>query len=134
MSTNLPGLTQRLLHSFFVLLLIGLSISVQADTGSASQPAASSQLLADLLENPETRDQLIRELRALATAEEGASDSEQLTLVQQVADTTQAFAQQLTTQILNALDAISTLGQTEWHLLVPHALNFLYVIIATLAS
>lgn len=134
MSTNLPGLTQRLLHSFLVLLLIGLSISVQADTGPASQSTASSQLLADLLENPETRDQLIRELRALATAEDDETATEQLTLVQQVADTTQAFAQQLTTQILNALDAISTLGQTEWHLLVPHALNFLYVIIATLAS
>ncbi|QEW06944.1 mechanosensitive ion channel [Nitrincola iocasae] len=122
--------------AFFLLLIASFSspsFAQEADKATDTQP--SSALLADLLENPETRDQLISELRALADPEKTqAAEEQQTSLVRQIADSTQAFAQQMTQQLLEALEVTSELANSDWHLMVPYALNFLYVIIATLLS
>lgn len=118
---------------FFLLLTASFTSPLYAEDPANQQP--STALLADLLENPETREQLVRELRALADPEKADTvDEQQVTLVRHIADTTQAFAQKMTHQVLEAIEVVTELGSTDWYLIAPHALDFLYVIIATLLS
>lgn len=135
MLTSQSIFTRIFLAFFLLLTAIFSSISFAQNVNESSESQPSSALLADLLENSETRDQLISELRALAEPEKTAATEEpQTSLVRQIADSTQAFAQQMTQQVLEAIDVINELSSTDWHMLVPHALNFLYIIIATLIS
>ena len=131
---TIQSILTRISLTFFLLLITSSLSPLYAEDTANSQP--STALLADLLENPQTREQLVRELRALAADPEQADalQEEQVSLVRQVADTTQAFAQQMTQQVVQAFEVAAELGSSDWHLMVPHAINFLYVIIATLIS
>ncbi|MCD8513575.1 MAG: hypothetical protein LRY63_09735 [Nitrincola sp.] len=122
----------RFLSLFCILLLILISFNTTA-LASTESPS-SSQILADLLENPETREQLIRELRATVAPTE--ADQVDITdgLVAQIAGASQQFAQQLTEQIVHSAEAVTSLSQTNWQELTPFALELFYIIAATLGA
>lgn len=118
------------------LFLTSFSMHLIADTEN-SRSQSSSQMLADLLDNPETREQLILELRSIAVEETStinAQDVAQESFVSQIAEATQDFAQQLTAQVVVAADAASSLGSVDWSHLAPLALDLVFVIIATLVA
>ncbi|WP_144244232.1 hypothetical protein [Nitrincola sp. A-D6] len=105
----------RIFLVYFLLLIAGFTAPVFAqeasDTTDSANSPPSSTLLADLLENPETRDQLISELRSLANPENAeAAEASQASLIRQIADTTQAFAQQMTQQMLEPLQSSPNWG------------------------
>lgn len=92
--------------------ITGASTATEAPAESSASTAASSAQLADLLENEETRQQLIDQLRKqtveepveVSTTEESEVDN---SLPRRVADTTQAFL----TKVIDDLDtAAETLG------------------------
>lgn len=122
----------RFLSLFCILLLTLISFNTTA-LASTESPS-SSQILADLLENPETREQLIRELRATVAPTE--ADQVDITdgLVAQIAGASQQFAQQLTEQIVHSAEAVTSLSQTNWQELTPFALELFYIIAATLGA
>lgn len=102
------------------------------------QQQTPRQVLADLLEDEESRNRLIDELRQAAT-EEGAEPAatEPVTFSRMLADSTQGIAQNLVAQFGDALDAISAVsaGETglDYAVLATNALNLALVIVATLA-
>lgn len=135
LDTMLGFLTRNTRLFWLLLLLISvctLPMSATADTSNST--LTSSQVLADLLENPDTREQLINELRSISTAEHAELDEAKESIVGQIAEATQEFAQQLTAQIVVAAEAASHLGDTDWQQLAPLALDLLFVVIATLGT
>ncbi len=123
------------LHYIFLIVFLSL-FSIQLAIADSNSPS-SSQLLADLLENPDTRQQLIDELRASSVnpeIEESEIAVAQPGMIAQVAEATQSFAQELIEQIVFASEAVSLVSQADWTSLTPLALELLYVVIASLAS
>ncbi|MDT8309843.1 MAG: mechanosensitive ion channel [Methylophaga sp.] len=110
----------------------------------STETKPSYETLADVLENPESRQQLIEELRSMsgktdaegsdaashASAEQGAS------FARQIANTTQQVAQDLVSTISNSFQAVSKVGSTEsqrdWSQLMTDLLHLLVVIAATI--
>lgn len=134
-------LTSKLKNSFLYLtFLFTLLLSVYSVAESESPAPTSSQILADLLENPETRQQLIDELRS-ASAGAGATETSaaqatgtQDSLVAQIAEATQDFAQQLTSQVVFAAEAASGISSVDWQALAPLAMELALVILAAFVS
>jgi small-conductance mechanosensitive channel len=129
-------LTSKLKTSILYLtVLIFTLLSTYSVAESAHQTPSTSQLLADMLENPETRQQLISELRSVTNvAEETEERLDQESLVTQIAEATQEFAQQLTSQVVFAAEAASDLGKLDWQVLAPQGLELLFVVLAAFIS
>ncbi len=129
-------LTRKFKISFFYFaILITLLFSPYSFAESTNPTPSTSQILADMLENPETRQQLIDELRSASTATEAVEGSTaEDSLVAQIAEATQDFAQQLTSQVVFAAEAASGLKTVDWQALAPLALELVFVILAAFVS
>ncbi|MBB3230469.1 mechanosensitive ion channel domain-containing protein [Halomonas stenophila] len=93
-----------------ILMLAPLPAMAQATDGGGQAPANAT--LANLLENPETRQQLIDQLRGAASesgAEAAASEAASPSLPRQLAETTSRIVGELGSQLGQVLDAVSGL-------------------------
>nr|WP_183383357.1 mechanosensitive ion channel domain-containing protein [Halomonas stenophila] len=91
-------------------MLAPLPAMAQATDGGGQAPANAT--LANLLENPETRQQLIDQLRGAASesgAEAAASEAASPSLPRQLAETTSRIVGELGSQLGQVLDAVSGL-------------------------
>ncbi|HET8807424.1 MAG TPA: mechanosensitive ion channel protein MscS, partial [Methylophaga sp.] len=118
----------------------------QADVAPADNTEShpSYEALADVLENPESRQQLIDELRSMSgktdaegrDAKSDESVEEGSSFARQIADKTQQVAQDLVSTISNSFEAVSKIGSTEsqrdWAQLVTDLVHLLVVIAATI--
>ncbi|WP_223302720.1 mechanosensitive ion channel domain-containing protein [Halotalea alkalilenta] len=123
----------RLIGVAYVLIwmlffLASGSVQAQQQQQGSEQSQASYSALADLLENPQTRDQLIQQLRSLAApeggqqgAQEEAADDqtpldgldESQSVGGQIADATQRFAQGLAADFGEAIRTLRELGSGQ---------------------
>ncbi|MDX1572756.1 MAG: mechanosensitive ion channel [Methylophaga sp.] len=142
--TAKPVFFAVLITFFFALTSIVQAGQTAVTAPDSSESKPSYETLADVLENPESRQQLIDELRSMsgktdtedsdagpdAVAEEGSS------FAGQIADKTQQVAQDLVATISNSFEAVSNIGSTEsqrdWSQLLTDLLNLLVVIAATI--
>ncbi|AFJ01823.1 Potassium efflux system KefA protein / Small-conductance mechanosensitive channel [Methylophaga frappieri] len=106
------------------------------EAASGSESKLSSELLADMLENPETRQQLIDELRQQSADTPAMSEAEaeqSPSFARQIADDTQKVAQDLVSTIGRSVQAVSTLGSEQsshtWSTMLTD-LGYLFVVIA----
>ena len=118
-----PHAVLGLLLKLFLLLSFALFMvfSVQAQQTATEAPASGTSLtqLADLLENEQTRNQLIEQLRAqvpenpgkasLLSAVEGMDDS----LPRKVADSTQVFLTKVLNDLGHTADAVGAIARGE---------------------
>lgn len=135
------ALLLALLFAFSSLAQAGATAAASADS-SDSKP--SYETLADVLENPESRQQLIDELRAMSgEAETEASDAgadkateESASFARQIADKTQQVAQDLVATVSSSFQAVGKVGATDstrdWAKLITDLLHLLVVIAATI--
>ncbi|RTR05712.1 mechanosensitive channel protein [Halomonas nitroreducens] len=120
-------------------MLATLPAMAQPSGGGGQAPANAT--LADLLENPETRQQLIDQLRGAASesgAEQAATESPSLSLPRQLAETTSRIAGELGSQLGQVLDAVTGLfagppGTFDLAAFTSAAINLGLVILATVA-
>lgn len=133
---------------------ISLIITANVQAGAASESSAYSHgapydVLADLLENDEARQQLIEDLRTRSQSEPGTeetpadhtasqvtSDDESRTFARQVADNTQQVAQELVTTLTESFQLLGALGSGEstsdWGAINTELTQLLLVVAATL--
>ncbi|MCH8550470.1 MAG: mechanosensitive ion channel [Natronospirillum sp.] len=121
--------------SILASLILGLFLLTLPAAGSEHPPR---ELLADLLEDEETRARLIESLRSAAVDDGLAEPEEQApTFSRVLANTTQGVAQNLVGQFGEALEALEALGSEEtgpdYAALTANAINLLVVIVGTLA-
>lgn len=115
----------RVARSLLLILImciaqVLLGPALAQEQGPAEQ--APYATLADVLEDEQARERLIRELRQLAATEEDAAQphdevtpsprGEPLSYVRQIADSTQAFAQNLVAELTSGIAAITQLRST----------------------
>ncbi|MDN3556097.1 mechanosensitive channel protein [Halomonas maura] len=120
-------------------MLAALPAMAQSTDGEGQAPANAT--LANLLENPETRQQLIDQLRGAASesgAEQAASEAASPSLPRQLAETTSRIVGELGSQLGRVLDAVSGLfeappGAFDLSAFTSAAINLGLVILATLA-
>lgn len=138
---------------FFLIFFLGLFIaSAQAGgTGTADSSAGEApyNVLADLLENEDSRQQLIDDLRQRsgdetsaesAPADEAAqadsTEPEDQTFARKLADSSQQVAQQLVATFSNSVEAFGNVGTAEsdrdWSMITTELIQLLLVIVATL--
>lgn len=133
---------------------ISLIFTANVQAGAASESSAYSHgapydVLADLLENDEARQQLIDDLRTRSQSEPGieetpadhtasqvTSDDESRTFARQVADNTQQVAQELVTTLTESFQLLGALGSGEstsdWGAINTELTQLLLVVAATL--
>lgn len=129
---------------FFAFASVAQAGQAAVNPSEASDSKPSYETLADVLENPESRQQLIDELRSISgktetessdaesekTTEEGAS------FARQIADKTQQVAQDLVTTVSDSFQAVSKIGTTDnqrdWSALITNLLHLLVVIAVTI--
>ncbi|MEX0615419.1 MAG: mechanosensitive ion channel protein MscS, partial [Methylophaga sp.] len=142
--TTKPVFFAVLITLFFAFTSVAQAGQATVNPGQASDSKPSYETLADVLENPESRQQLIDELRSISgktetesrdaepekTAEEGTS------FARQIADKTQQVAQDLVTTISDSFQAVSKIGATDnqrdWLALMTDLLHLLVVIAVTI--
>ncbi len=136
---------------FAVLITLFFTFAAAAQAGQAdvnpsqgNDNKPSYETLADVLENPESRQQLIDELRSISgKAEIKSSDAESETkpeegtsFARQIADKTQQVAQNLVSTISDSFQAVSNIGVTDndrdWSALMTNLLHLLLVIAVTI--
>lgn len=149
---QLSGLFSRYFLPFFLLIFTLLYLNTAVAQNSATTQAqvtpASAAQLADLLENEQTRDQLIEQLRAQAPAVQQANTAAQTastghtddSLPRRVADSTQYFLGKLLDDMGDAAAAIGAMARgegtagismTDWKSTM---INFVMVIAATVIA
>lgn len=139
----------RAFLTFFILLLYGMlffgAAHAQSNTpGDAKASPASPAQLADLLENEQTRKQLIEQLRAQAPAQAASSPAvetaDDSSLPRRVADGTQVFLSKLLDDVGQAAAAVSAMargesaggiGMADWKTVL---FNFALVVAATIIA
>jgi len=136
------------------LAFISLFFMATAQAGGTSSSAADSRgapydVLADLLENDEARQQLIDDLRnrsesspsrdemtANQTTSEVTDETDSRTFARQVADNTQQVAQELVTTLTESFQIITAIGSgdaaRDWGAIASELTQLLLVIAATL--
>ncbi|KAA0875259.1 mechanosensitive ion channel domain-containing protein [Nitrincola tapanii] len=134
-----------LLRSLCGFVILVLALSAWASPSDPEPEDASLQQsyssLADLLENEETRQRLIGELRGMASPSLEADTmppSTQISLARQIADQTQTIAEELVTQIMSGIEAVGSLFNAEsellWSSIGTVFLHLAYVVVATLVA
>jgi small conductance mechanosensitive channel len=138
--------SRRLLSFVLALTLFGVVAPPQAlaqETESQPEQVPAYATLADLLENEQTREQLIAELRGLADgapgAETAAAEPAPESLPRRIAGVTQSVAEGVVGQFERALAAVRDLGETDldagtdWSEVLGTTLQLALVIVATFA-
>ncbi len=138
-----PVFTAFLFASLFLFSALAQAGQTAADPATGTDSKASYETLADVLENPESRQQLIDELRSLSADKTGeTSDNSDDTsaeaepsFARQIADQTQNIAQDLVSTVSNSFQAVGNIGsgesQRDWSALMTDLLHLLVVIAAT---
>lgn len=136
-------MTARLpLASWFAFLILPLMLLTPLSPAHAETPEGYSQL-AELLEDEDSRGELIRELRRLASGEpdgEAAAEEaeEGATLPQRIADATQHVAEATVRELNDAFTALRTVDlrgeDQDFTALGAAALDLLVVIVVTVAA
>ncbi len=143
----------QIMKSIFFAVLIALFFAFTSavnagqtavDSAQASDSKPSYETLADVLENPESRQQLIDELRSISgktvsetsNAESNNITEEGASFARQIADKTQQVAQDLVTTVSDSFQAVSKIGTTDnqrdWSALTTDLLHLLVVIAITI--
>lgn len=129
---------------FFAFASVAQAGQAPVNPSEASDSKPSYETLADVLENPESRQQLIDELRSISgknEAESSNAESEKTTeegasFARQIADKTQQVAQDLVTTVSDSFQALSKIGTTnnqrDWSALITNLLHLLVVIAVTI--
>lgn len=115
-----------------------------ADSATGGDNKAAYDSLANVLEDPASRQQLIDELRAMSSGESASegdaktaeSAEEGPSFARQIADQTQQVAQDLVSTISDSFQAVANIGSTDndrdWSQLLTDLLHLAIVIAATL--
>ncbi|MEX1200932.1 MAG: mechanosensitive ion channel domain-containing protein [Methylophaga sp.] len=142
--TTKPVFFAVLITLFFAITSVAQAGQATVNPGQASDSKPSYETLADVLENPESRQQLIDELRSISgktETESSDAESEKTTeegtsFARQIADKSQQVAQDLVTTISDSFQAVSKIGATEnerdWSELMTNLLHLLVVIAVTI--
>ncbi|MCB2428361.1 mechanosensitive ion channel domain-containing protein [Methylophaga pinxianii] len=137
---------RKLASSLLMALLFAFSmnVTVLAEPANSSDNEGHYSALADTLENEQSREKLITELRELAKAAEGMNEeasSEALvaepTFARQIANKTQSIAQEIVSTVGAGFSALSALGSEnetpfDWQQALDEIFFLLVVIAGTL--
>lgn len=129
-----------------LMLVIFTQTALAQSTEAGDPPAAANATLAELLENPETRQQLIDQLRGAAegaavVADETIEEVHEPTLPRQLAEFTSKLVNELSDQGTQAIGVVSNLFQSgqsdgasfDINTLAPEAINLALVVLVTFA-
>jgi len=142
--TTKPVFFAVLFALFFVFTSVVQAGQAVVDPTQASDSKPSNEALADVLENPESRQQLIDELRSISSKSntEGSntasdkSTEEGTSFARQIADKTQQVAQDLVATVSDSFQAVTKIGTTDnqrdWSALMTNLLHLLVVIAVTI--
>ena len=138
-----PVFTVFLFANLFLFAGLAQAGQTAADPATGTDSKPSYETLADVLEDPESRQQLIEQLRSLSADETGetsdnsdaASTEAEPSFARQIADQTQNIAQDLVSTISNSFQAVGNIGsgdsQRDWSAMLTDLLHLLIVIAAT---
>ncbi|MDH2432034.1 mechanosensitive channel protein [Pokkaliibacter sp. MBI-7] len=141
---NVARLWLPLMLLFSLTLSALLSSQAHAASGNHQPPAdtATYTQLADLLDNPNSREQLISTLRQMAQPAQStatAAPSDDLSLPRQLAESSKAFMDDIGQQIKESVDAVAELGdlderqhRIDWQGLTTDAMHLGLTIVSTL--
>lgn len=138
-----PAFFALLLTFIFVFSSLAQAGQTNASPANTNDNKPSYETLADVLENPESRQKLIDELRAISGKEASESDSEAEasaeqgpSFARQIADQTQEVAQDLVATISSSFQAVGKIGSgdndRDWSKLLTDLLHLAIVIVATI--
>ena len=137
----------KLTSALLVTLLLTFSLITETAWAESATPTNNEKhysALADTLENEQSREKLIAELRELAQAAEALDQeaaSEELvdepTFARQIANTTQSVAQQIVSTVGTGFSAVAAIGSDEagtfdWQDMLDESFFLLVVIASTL--
>ncbi|MCX4190168.1 mechanosensitive ion channel domain-containing protein [Methylophaga sp. OBS3] len=143
--SNLNQAFMPTLVAFILTFILAFSSITQAAESSASADSSSDskpsyETLADVLENPESRQELIDKLRDLQSEKEDdgskeKSEEEGPSFARQIADQTQEIAQDLVATVSDSFQAVGEIGTQEsdrdWSKLIAELTQLAIVIAAT---
>ena len=137
----------KLTSALLVTLLLTFSLITETAWAEPAPPPNNEKhysALADTLENEQSREKLIAELRELANAAEAMNEdatSEELvdepTFARQIANTTQSVAQQIVSTVETGFSAVAAIGSDkagtfDWQTMLDESFFLLVVIASTL--
>jgi small-conductance mechanosensitive channel len=137
----------KLTSALLVTLLLTFSLITETAWAESATPTNNEKhysALADTLENEQSREKLIAELRELAQAAEAMDEeatSEELvdepTFARQIANTTQSVAQQIVSTVGTGFSAVAAIGSDDagifdWQNMLDESFFLLVVIASTL--